>query len=247
MTTIPPSSGNSAATEREARKIASIALGAIDATTYRFLDANEAYCAVVGRSLEELMRLRLTDITHPDDLPNHMDLFRQAIAGTIPGFVITKRYVRPDGSTVWARNSATLFRAENGAPDRFVALVRPVTGPEAPLSTAEGDDPVQTLRVLLGKKWTLDIITRLRQVEACRFNALLDEFPGMGSRILAERLTQLGAHGIVSRQQLATMPVHVSYSLTPYGVELYSRIMHLIEWMRMGRIGDPPFDRVDAE
>jgi PAS domain S-box-containing protein len=75
----------------------------------RFLRVNDRYCQIVGRSREELLTLHMHDITHPDDLPANVPLFRQAIASGEP-FEIEKRYLRPDGSIVWVSNTVNLIR-----------------------------------------------------------------------------------------------------------------------------------------
>jgi PAS domain S-box-containing protein len=75
----------------------------------RFLRVNDRYCQIVGRSREELLTLHMHDITHPDDLPANIPLFRQAIASGEP-FEIEKRYLRPDGSIVWVSNTVNLIR-----------------------------------------------------------------------------------------------------------------------------------------
>ena len=75
----------------------------------RFLRVNDRYCQIVGRSREELLTLHMHDITHPDDLPGNVPLFRQAVASDEP-FEIEKRYLRPDGSIVWVSNTVNLIR-----------------------------------------------------------------------------------------------------------------------------------------
>ena len=84
-------------------------------STGRFVRANDRYCAIVGRSLDELLGLRMHDITHPQDLPANAEMFAEAAAGG-GSFDIEKRYVRPDGSLVWVHNSVTTIRDETGAP-----------------------------------------------------------------------------------------------------------------------------------
>ncbi|NML15645.1 PAS domain S-box protein [Azohydromonas caseinilytica] len=91
----------------------------------RIVDANERYCAIVGRSRAELLRLRMQDITHPDDLPMHQRLFQRLVDSGEP-FSIEKRYLRPDGSTVWIANSVDLIRVP-GAPPRVLAVTIDIT------------------------------------------------------------------------------------------------------------------------
>ncbi|MGP9820795.1 PAS domain S-box protein [Salinarimonas sp. NSM] len=88
--------------------------------TGRFTEVNDRYCAIVGRSREALTRLTMQEITHPDDLPANLPLFAAATTGG-PAFDIEKRYLRPDGSIVWIRNSVSVVR-ENGTAPSILAV-----------------------------------------------------------------------------------------------------------------------------
>ncbi len=93
----------------------------------RFLLVNDRYCQIVSRSREELMGLRLLDVTHPDDLPKHVDQFVDLVTGESPDFTIENRYVRPDGTTVWVNNSVSLVRDSTGKPQFVLASVTDIT------------------------------------------------------------------------------------------------------------------------
>jgi PAS domain S-box-containing protein len=95
--------------------------------TGRFTQVNGRFCAIVGRSAEELYGLRMPDITHPDDLSTDLDLFRRLVQGSGEPFVIEKRYVRPDGSHVWVSNSVSLVRDRHGEPRHSVSVSLDVT------------------------------------------------------------------------------------------------------------------------
>jgi PAS domain S-box-containing protein len=41
------------------------------------------------------------DITHPDDIAPDSERFERFLSGEIKGYTIAKRYLRPDGSSVW--------------------------------------------------------------------------------------------------------------------------------------------------
>ena len=92
----------------------------------RFILVNDRYTQIVGRSREELLPLRMQDITHPDDLPRNLALLEQAMRDGTP-FVIEKRYVRPDGSHVWVSNSVSVTRSADGKPHGVVAASVDIT------------------------------------------------------------------------------------------------------------------------
>ena len=68
----------------------------------RFLRVNEKYCKIVGYPHDELMQKSIQDITHPDDLAASMPPLSAMLQGESTVFEIEKRYIRKDGSVVWA-------------------------------------------------------------------------------------------------------------------------------------------------
>ncbi|MFN7144520.1 MAG: PAS domain-containing protein, partial [Myxococcota bacterium] len=79
----------------------------------RFHLVNPAFCRMLGRSVSELRGLRMPDVTHPDDLAASLEASR---VGRLHGALrAEKRYVRPDGGTVWANVSGTRWTGPDGA------------------------------------------------------------------------------------------------------------------------------------
>ena len=93
----------------------------------RLVQVNARYCQITGRSAEELLSLRMQDITHPEDLPRNAESFRALVEGRGGPFTIEKRYVRPDGSEVWVNNTVSLIRDPEGRPKNAVAVCLDVT------------------------------------------------------------------------------------------------------------------------
>ena len=69
---------------------------------------------------------------------------------------------------------------------------------------------------IIGGKWTGSILWHLRH-EPVRFNDLARMVSGASKKMVAERLRQLEAHGLISREVLQTSPVSVQYAITPSG------------------------------
>jgi len=65
-------------------------------------DINPVLEKILGRTREELTTKSWTEYTHPDDLPKDLELFGQFKRGEISDYSMEKRYIRPDGSVVWA-------------------------------------------------------------------------------------------------------------------------------------------------
>lgn len=73
-----------------------------DTVIDEILTVNPRFEEIVGYSKEQLLRLGWSAITHPEDLEREREPFRQLLAGEISSYTIEKRYIRPDGSIVWA-------------------------------------------------------------------------------------------------------------------------------------------------
>jgi len=91
--------------------------------TGRILRVNQRYCEVVGRPATELLQLRMQDLTHEADLPANLPLFKRVVETGEP-FQIEKRYVRPDGSTVWVNNTVSriVLPGDTDAAQRITVL-----------------------------------------------------------------------------------------------------------------------------
>jgi diguanylate cyclase (GGDEF)-like protein/PAS domain S-box-containing protein len=87
---------------------------------------NEALCEFMGR--DDLVGVRVADVTHPDDLAESADAIRQMAAGELDEWNTEKRYVRPDGEVRWGALRALLLRDAEGRTTTCLALIRDVTG-----------------------------------------------------------------------------------------------------------------------
>jgi len=91
----------------------------------RFVVANARFCEIVGRSLKVLQTLRMLDITHPDDQAASTVLLQNLLGSGEPAS-IDKRYLRPDGATVWSNTNVSLLPDEGGHP-RVLAVALDIT------------------------------------------------------------------------------------------------------------------------
>jgi PAS domain S-box-containing protein len=82
----------------------------------RFLFANKRFCKIAGRTPAQLYKLRLSNIVHETDLAVSGPLFASLMAGSGSAFELEERFVRPDGGTVWVRNSVSANGHEGGSP-----------------------------------------------------------------------------------------------------------------------------------
>ena len=93
----------------------------------RIVSVNERYCQILGRSRAELVGRLIEELTHPDDLAQTALLFRKLVRGGA-AFEIEKRYLRPDGSAVWANTTVSLIRdTGNASANIALAVVLDIT------------------------------------------------------------------------------------------------------------------------
>jgi DNA-binding HxlR family transcriptional regulator len=82
---------------------------------------------------------------------------------------------------------------------------------------------------LIGRRWTGAILRALLS-DVRRFNDLAAAVPGLSDRMLAERLRELEAEGVVVRRVIPESPVRVDYSLTEKGRALESVVRAVAGW-----------------
>ncbi len=82
---------------------------------------------------------------------------------------------------------------------------------------------------LLGRRWT-GAILRALMTGVSRFSELCEVVPGLSDRMLAERLKELEAEGLVQRSVYPETPVRIEYSLTEKGRDLEAVIRAVSGW-----------------
>ena len=82
---------------------------------------------------------------------------------------------------------------------------------------------------LVGDRWALLVIRELMHGPK-RYTDLVDRLHGIGTNILATRLRDLEAHGIVARRTLPPPAASKVYELSDYGRELRPAMRELALW-----------------
>jgi PAS domain S-box-containing protein len=106
---------------------APIAMALADPNSLRYMRVNDAFCSLVGRTREELVELTFSDISHPDDLPPTQEHLERLQRGELDQYATDKRYMRPDGSEVWASVSITTVREPDGGIDVLFGQIVDIT------------------------------------------------------------------------------------------------------------------------
>jgi two-component system, NtrC family, sensor kinase len=100
---------------------------AITSTEEGLVEVNERFCSMLGYSREELARKTWQALTHPDDLGAELAHVKRVVAGEIDRYVIDKRVLRKDGSTLWVLLSINVVRRADGNIDYTVAMLQDIT------------------------------------------------------------------------------------------------------------------------
>lgn len=186
----------------------------------RFVLANKRFCEIVGRPLEELLTLKMQEITHPDDRVRNETFFNRSFQDG-KGYEIQKRYVRPDGSIVWVRNYVTVLVDEEGRPQYSAALVQDITARRA----AEEQRALLILR------------ERAAREEAEQANRAKDEFLATLSHELRTPLTPvLMTASVLESDPSLPASVREEISIIRRNVELEARLIDdLLDLTRITR------------
>ncbi len=80
----------------------------------RYLKVNRALSQVFGYSQQELLAMKISDLTFPGDVDQKSDLARQLWSGESDGFAMEKRYVHRDGHVVWGAITVSPLRDAGG-------------------------------------------------------------------------------------------------------------------------------------
>ncbi len=93
----------------------------------RFKQVNRSLCRILGYRAEELTGMTVKQVSHPDDRAVTDAERSRMHAGDLESVRFEKRYLRKDGSTVWADLTVALARDANGQPQYEIAVFDDIT------------------------------------------------------------------------------------------------------------------------
>jgi len=92
------------------------------------IEVNDAFLEMVGHSREDLGEHGTwQQLTHPDDVARSEQVVASVISGERSSARFEKRYLRKDGSVVWADVTTALRRHSDGSPDYFMTAIIDIT------------------------------------------------------------------------------------------------------------------------
>ena len=93
----------------------------------QFLKANQGFCNIVGYSELELKSRNVGDISHPEDVAADVESRDRLLAGEIFNYSLEKRFIRKDGSFVWANMTVSLVRDGFGEPSYVIGVIEDIS------------------------------------------------------------------------------------------------------------------------
>ena len=94
---------------------------------FKFIRVNKAMCRMLNYSEEELLKMTMKDITHPDDVASSMENSLNLRKGKVDHFDMTKRYLTKDNNIVWGFVSVGKVNDQNGNLLYFMPIITDIT------------------------------------------------------------------------------------------------------------------------
>ncbi len=91
------------------------------------LEANDAFCRLLGYGRGELTGLTFQALTHPEDLSIDVAHVEMLLAGGAETYRMVKRYLTRAGAPIWAQLTVALARDAADRPAYFISMVEDVT------------------------------------------------------------------------------------------------------------------------
>jgi PAS domain S-box-containing protein len=93
----------------------------------QWLRVNDAYCRMLGYDRDELIRMRLRDLTDPADVAEDSEFSAVVAAGGGDRLERERRYLHRDGSIVWVHVRAEVIRDQAGEPLYAISHLQDIT------------------------------------------------------------------------------------------------------------------------
>jgi len=99
----------------------------VDAATGAILRANGKFCEILGYPPAELLAMTFQEVTHPEERDRDSAQIERLKKRELPEYNVEKRYLRKDGSIVWAALTVRPLNLAAGLPERNVSIVADIT------------------------------------------------------------------------------------------------------------------------
>jgi PAS domain S-box-containing protein len=103
-----------------------LGIGIVEFHSQKIIDVNDSFASMLGYTREELIKLCLSDITHPDDFEKEVSDVTLGLNSSLP-IVIEKRYLTKQGEVIWARLYLSPKNLELSQSNQFLGIIENIT------------------------------------------------------------------------------------------------------------------------
>lgn len=102
-------------------------LGIVLTVNGRIVKSNRTFQSLIGYAEADLKNMHIENISTAEDANKSMELISQMNLGELDHFVINKKYIRKDGSSLWAKTSVNAFKNAEGVVKYQVAMIEDIS------------------------------------------------------------------------------------------------------------------------
>ncbi|MFO0703606.1 MAG: PAS domain S-box protein [Patescibacteria group bacterium] len=92
----------------------------------RFILVNDKLAGILGYSKNELLSKTFQEITYYEDLQKDLHLAKKLQEGSINSYTIEKRYIKKNGSIIWAKLTGSVVKNHEGSPIYFIEVIEDI-------------------------------------------------------------------------------------------------------------------------
>lgn len=104
-----------------------IGMALIKVNSGKLLKVNPALCNILGYEEHELLDLLITDITHPDENEQDLQIVHLLLEGIEHSCHSERRYIHKDTHEIWGLMSVSLVRDKHGNPLYYISQIQDIT------------------------------------------------------------------------------------------------------------------------
>ena len=93
----------------------------------KIVKSNRTFKSLIGYPDSELKKMKIEDISIPEDLEKSQELVSQMNSGELDNFSIVKKYTRSDKSKLWAKTSVNPFKNSQGRIEYQVVMIEDIS------------------------------------------------------------------------------------------------------------------------